>query len=142
MRTAEVQSREPHWRTDVALGEHALIADEPSDVGGGNAGASPHDFLLAALGACTAITVRMYAERKGWPLEDIQVHLEQEPRPNDGEHGEHHIRRVIHLHGPLDAEQRGRLLDIANKCPVHKTLSHPIRITSSLGDGADPPGNP
>jgi putative redox protein len=127
MRVANVRGGDVHWQASIDLGPHRLIADEPADAGGGDVGAAPHDFLLAALGACTAITVRMYAERKGWPLTGVDVRLEQ-----DGVEGEHRIRRVLVLEGNLDDAQRTRLLDVANKCPVHKTLTHPIRIATEL----------
>jgi putative redox protein len=113
---------------DVTLGPHALSADEPVDAGGGDAAPAPHDFLLAALGSCTSMTVKLYADRKGWPLERVEVALEQ-----GREEGVHQMRRVITLHGPLSDEQRARLLEIAEKCPVHKTLTGEIRITSRLG---------
>jgi putative redox protein len=133
MRVANVRGGDVHWQASIAVGPHPLTADEPADVGGGDVGAAPHDFLLAALGACTAITVRMYAERKGWPLTRVDVQLEQEV-VGGGE--EHRIRRIVTLEGPLDEAQRTRLLDVANKCPVHKTLTRPIRIATEL---APPP---
>jgi len=132
VREADVHGGKAHWQASIAIRSHELTADEPLGVGGGDTGPAPHDFLLAALGACTAITVRMYAERKGWPLTGIDVHLEQE---HDGT--EERIRRVITLDGPLDETQRGKLLDIANKCPVHKTLSHPSHIATELAPPRD-----
>jgi putative redox protein len=127
MREVVVQGGTAHWQASIAIGPHHLMADEPELVGGADTGPQPHDFLLAALGACTAITVRMYAERKGWPLTGIDVRLEQDAKA-DG----HHIRRAVTLEGPLDETQRTRLLEIANKCPVHKTLTHPIHIATEL----------
>ena len=121
------------FQVEIKVGNHTIVADEPTDVGGGDTGASPHDFLLVALGACTSITCRMYAERKGWPLTGIRVHLEQEANGN-----EHSIRRVVDFEGPLDEEQRARLLDIANKCPVHKTLTHPIQVATELAPSTSP----
>jgi putative redox protein len=111
----------------VHIGPHHLVADEPVENGGDDAGPAPHDFLLAALGACTSITVKMYATRKGWPLTSCEVHLSQ--RKEDGKHV---IERDIQLVGALDEEQRARLLEIANKCPVHKTLTGEIEIHSKL----------
>lgn len=104
-----------------------VVADEPRAVGGDDAGLAPHELVLAGLGACTSMTVKMYAERKGWPLQRVEVKL-------SATRGEAFvIQRNIALHGPLDDEQRARLLEIANKCPVHKTLSGEIRIESALG---------
>lgn len=107
----------------VEIGPHRLLADEPAELKGEDLGPAPHDWLLAGLGACTSMTVKMYADRKGWPLDSARVLL-------NAEHveGTWVVRRDIELVGPLDAEQRRRLIEIANKCPVHKTLSNPIRI--------------
>ena len=110
---------------------HRWLADEPADLGGANTGPTPHHLLLSALGACTSITVRMYAARKGWPLQGIDVELAFNPdgKPASGSD----ISRRIVLHGALDDTQRERLLQIANSCPIHKVLSGEIRIASSLG---------
>jgi putative redox protein len=130
MRDATVRTRSGKFQQDVEIENHRLIADEPESSGGENAGPAPHDFLLAALGACTSMTVKMYADRKGWPLRSVEVKLTQ-AKENDV----HVMRRDVKLEGDLDAEQRARLLEIANKCPVHKTLSGEIRIESKLSDG-------
>lgn len=108
-------------------------ADEPIDEGGANAGPAPHRLLLSALGACTAITVRMYAARKQWPLEHVDVELQFNPAgtPESG----NDITRVITLRGELDDAQRERLLQIANKCPIHKVLAGEVRIASQLAVG-------
>ena len=110
---------------------HQWLADEPADNGGANRGPTPHHLLLSSLGACTAITLRMYAARKGWPLEAVEVELQFNPdgAPPDGASD---IRRRVSLRGELDAAQRERLLQIANKCPIHNVLVGEVRITTSL----------
>jgi len=112
---------------DIAVGDLRLLSDEPKDVGGEALGPTPHQLVLAGLGACTSMTLRMYAERKGWPLTSVRVEL-------SGKHegGTYRIARRIDLEGPLDDEQRARLLEIADKCPVHKTLVGEIAIATEL----------
>lgn len=112
-------------RTRIVLGNHRLVADEPVDQGGRDQGPAPYDLLLASLGACTAMTLRLYADRKQLPLEAVEVELThaKEVRTTDGvSRPVDRIRRVIRLGGPLAPEHRERLLDIAGKCPVHRTL--------------------
>jgi len=128
VRKAHVATLRGKFQQDVSIGPHALVADEPKDDGGDDAGPAPHDFLLAALGACTSMTVKLYADRKGWPLERVEVELEQEKID-----GAHEFRRVVKLHGQLSGEQRERLLEIAEKCPVHRTLAGTMRFQSRLG---------
>lgn len=111
----------------VMVGRHTLRADEPEALGGTDTGPSPHQFLLAALGACTAMTVRMYARRKQWPLEHVEVRLHH-ARGDQAEI----ITREITLTGDLDEDQRARLLDVAEKCPVHRTLTGELQIRSGL----------
>jgi len=115
----------------VVAGRHRLRADEPADVGGEDSGPSPYDWLLGGLGACTSMTVRMYARRKGWPLNRVSVRLRHEKvhaadcaecETRDGRVDA--IEREIVLEGDLDSTQRQRLLEIADKCPVHRTLTH------------------
>lgn len=130
---------EDAYRTEITAGRHSLVADEPEDVGGTDAGPTPYDYLLSALGSCTGITLRMYADRKGWPLEEATVRLSHEKvHAEDCDHCEEtegkvdRIEREIEVQGPLDGEQRERLLEIANKCPVHRTLHGEIDVQSSL----------
>ena len=112
-------------------GSHEWLGDEPPQAGGGGRGPSPHQLVLSGLGACTAITLRMYAARKGWALAGVTVELQLNP---DGapERGGSEIRRRITLHGDLTAEQRERLLQVANACPVAKTLGGEIHTTTSV----------
>jgi putative redox protein len=107
------------------------LADEPTDAGGTGRAPTPHQLLLSSLGACTAITLRVYAARKGWPLQAVEVELQFNPDGAPGD-GASDIRRRISLRGKLDAGQRERLLQIANRCPIHKVLAGEVRITSSL----------
>lgn len=123
----------------VAMGPHVVLADEPLSVGGGNTGPAPYDFLLAGLGACTSMTLHMYAERKGWPLERAEVTLThdkihaQDCAECETQGGKiDYISRKIRLVGPLDTDQRAKLLEIADKCPVHRSLHSEIHITSAL----------
>jgi len=108
-------------------GKHTWLADEPESLGGGDRGPTPVSLLLSSLGACTSVTLKMYAQRKSWPLEEVHVTLGIEI----GEEGST-IDRKITLHGELSDEQRERLLQIANACPVHKILTRSITIRSGL----------
>lgn len=116
----------------VMTGRHVLRADEPISDGGDDLGPSPHEFLLAALGACTAMTVKMVADRKGWPLEHVEVRLRRGTLAPDNGGPATLILRDIVLDGPLDEDQRRKLLAIAEKCPLHKTLTGEIKIVSGL----------
>lgn len=127
------------YQQRLSDGRHELVADEPVEVGGDDSGPSPYELLLMALGACTSMTLRMYAARKGWPLDRVRVRLShrkihardcEECETRDGMVDE--IDRRIEIHGALSQEQRDRLLEIANRCPVHQTLRSEIRIRSSL----------
>ncbi|MGB4062397.1 MAG: OsmC family protein [Azonexus sp.] len=119
------------YQQAVTVGQHQLIADEPASVGGADAGPAPFDLVMAGLGACTSMTLRMYAERKGLALTHVSVALSHEKITVDGV-ARDRIERTISLAGELTAEQRQRLLDIANKCPVHRALSQSLVIESAL----------
>ncbi len=121
------------YQQEVIVGEHRLLADEPVSVGGADAGPAPLEFVMAGLGACTSMTVRMYAERKGIPLTRISVSLSHD-RVKVASIPRDRIVRKITLEGDLTVEQRARLLEIANKCPVHKALEQPLVIESALVD--------
>jgi putative redox protein len=124
----------------IQAGRHQLMADEPVPSGGTDAGPDPYALLLSALGACTSMTLRMYANRKGWPLEAITVRLSQqkihardcaECETNDNSRIDR-ISREIQLEGPLTDDQEKRLIEIAERCPVHQTLRNQKEIVTRL----------
>jgi putative redox protein len=130
---------EDGYRTEVLANGHPLVADEPLRIGGTNAGPTPYELLASALGACTSITLRMYADRKEWPLDAVEIRLKHEKiHCEDCEGVEEpgaridHFTRQISLEGALDDGQRDRLLRIADRCPVHRTIERPARIETSL----------
>jgi putative redox protein len=128
---ATVASEETPYGVRINTGGHTLRGDEPADHGGADTGPAPFDLLLSGLGACTAITLRMYAARKRWTLPSVEVELRFNPNGPPAE-GVSLIERRIRLQGALDGEQRERLLQIANKCPLHRVLTGEVRIASSL----------
>ncbi len=130
------ESGEGLYTQTVQAGAHALVADEPVDVGGLDKGPAPYDLLLSALGACTAMTLRMYANQKKWDLKKATVKLTHEKREDAEKKKYDFITREIAVEGALDDAQRQRLLEIANKCPVHKTLTGEMRpvVESSLAE--------
>ncbi|MEX2282666.1 MAG: OsmC family protein [Gemmatimonadota bacterium] len=123
------------YRTEIITGSHTIIADEPMSAGGTDQGPTPYDLLVAALGACTAITLRMYADRKQLPLDEVVVrlrhgrnHAEDDRNCEDSPVRLDRIDLELELKGDLTDEQRARLIEITPKCPLHRTLSAGIRI--------------
>ncbi len=127
------------FTTEIRAGKHTFLADEPTNVGGDDLGPTPYDLLVSGLGACTIMTMRMYADRKKWPIKEIRVHLQhdhvysedseasgQAPRKID------RIERLIEIEGDLDDAQRAKLMEIADKCPVHRTLHNELRVDTTL----------
>jgi putative redox protein len=127
--TVWVREKGTKYANAVEIGPHGLIADEPVADGGGAVGPQPFEFVLAGLGACTSMTVRMYADRKGWKLAHVAVRLRMDKVDHpDGRGKLDRIVREIEIEGDLDEEQRRRLVAIAEHCPVHKFLTAEKRI--------------
>jgi uncharacterized OsmC-like protein/fermentation-respiration switch protein FrsA (DUF1100 family) len=135
------ETRKSKFNQAITVGPHHLVADEPIAAGGEDAGPGPYDFLLAGLGACTSMTMRLYADRKSLPLDRVTVTLKHskiyakdcaECETRDGMLDQ--IERDIAIDGALDAEQRKKLMEIADKCPVHRTLTSEIRIVTKAVD--------
>ena len=124
-------SAQAPWGQALLTSRHVLFADEVASRNGRDSGPNPHELVLMALGACTAITLRMYAARKAWPIERVAVRLNYRYAGDDGPLQQ--IERRIEVEGPLDEAQRKRLLEIAEKCPVHRMLSAGLKIHSTLG---------
>ncbi len=129
MDTAQITGRSEaaKYRVRLAAGANTVFADEPADKGGGDTGMMPYELLLSALAACTIITIRMYAERKGWNPGEIGVDVEFET-----EKGDTKIIRHVSFSAALETEQRDRLLVVANACPVHKLLTGKIAVDTAL----------
>jgi uncharacterized OsmC-like protein len=135
------ETRNSKFQQTVTIGPHRMLADEPVAAGGEDTGPGPYDFLLAGLGACTSMTMRLYAERKTLPLERVTVTLKHSKiHAEDCAECEtkagmlDQIERVIAMEGNLDTEQRKKLMEIADKCPVHRTLTSEIRIVTQAAD--------
>jgi len=124
-----------HYRTEIEVGGKSVVVDEPASLGGGDAGPTPYDMILGSIGACTAMTVRMYADRKGWPLESVTVRLRQaRSYQQDCEDCDAQalpgitIERELVMEGALDDEQRERLAQIADRCPVKQALERGVHV--------------
>ncbi|MDP5171993.1 MAG: bifunctional alpha/beta hydrolase/OsmC family protein [Bacteroidia bacterium] len=124
--------------TEIRAGRHSFLADEPVSVGGDDLGPTPYDLLISGLGACTAMTMRMYADRKSWPVQEIRVHLQHEQVYDTDAHAADEkprkidqIERIIEIEGDLDEAQRNKLMEIADRCPVHRTLHNQLQIVTT-----------
>ena len=136
-RNVQVDEGQIRFVQNIRIGPHSLQGDESVDVGGSDAGASPHELLLAALGTCASITVRMYAERKQWPLDGVRIELSY-AQTHSSANGSGDLRNAdeiemdISFWGYLSDEERERLLQVAGKCPVHRILTSSIPIRAKL----------
>ena len=137
-RNIVVNSGFPAYVQNISIGSHQLLADEPPAAGGADAGPNPYELVMAGLGACTSMTVRMYAERRNWPLEKVQVQLKfsriHAADCDDCSRKKGIVNRIekrITLIGDLSEIQRERLLHVANNCPVHRVLARTIEISST-----------
>ncbi len=124
---AKVSSTNTPWIVEITAGDHHWTIDEPLEDGGGNTAHNPYESLLAALGSCTNITIQMYAQRKQWALQGVEVRLQLFREGNSTR-----IVRDLSLSGELDQAQRERLLAVANGCPVHRVLTQPLHIETQL----------
>ena len=124
----KISSAGDRYRQDITINDKFhLIADEPKDLGGDDAGATPVELLMAALGSCKAMTMQIYAKRKGWELAGVKVDVDHQQIKR-----KYHISVRLHLAGNLTAEQKQRLLEISSKCPVHKLLQSEAEINTTL----------
>ena len=125
--TASASIGKEKYQTQLKVGVHQLIADEPTTAGGADLGPAPGDYLLMALAACTSITLRMYADRKGWSVDKVNVDVSYQ-----SVNGKTIFQRNINIEGAVDETQREQLLKIANVCPIHKVLTGSIEISTEL----------
>lgn len=128
MNQAKALTRKEKYRTQVTTASHTVVADEPAELGGKNTGMNPGELLCGSLAACTSITLRMYTDRKEWPVETIAVDVTL----NDENKTNPVLSRVVTVNGNLDDQQKSRLLSIANACPMHKLLSRGIEIRTEV----------
>jgi putative redox protein len=126
-------TEDPKYVQQITAGSHRLIGDEPADNGGGNAGPAPFDYLLASLGSCTSITLRMYAERKGWQLGHVTVKLDYTREKDSAS-----IKREISISGAISEEQRARLTDIVERTPVTLAIKQGVQVATSLTTASPP----
>lgn len=127
MREVRVETAGGKFGQKVRIGPHEIPADESREAGGDDTGPEPHELLLAALGACSSMTVKLYADRKGWPLRSVEVRL-----TGQGAEAGYRIERSLRLEGDLTDEQKARIIEIAGKCPVARTLKGTIAIDTRL----------
>ncbi|UJB71104.1 OsmC family protein [Acaryochloris sp. 'Moss Beach'] len=127
MISVQVASNHSRYGQDISIRHLHLAADEPPALGGDDVGPTPTELILAGLGSCKAITLQMYAERKGWKLESVAVELSYDPDVQQPT-----LQAKLILEGDLDEQQRQRLRDISDRCPVHKLLTHPVAIQTQL----------
>ncbi|WP_017300579.1 OsmC family protein [Nodosilinea nodulosa] len=132
MASVQVSSNGSRYGQDVALRQFQLAVDEPASVGGDDRGPTPTELLLAALGSCKAITIKMYAERKKWPLENVFVAVDSHPADRPTTEGQSEIKAYVTLVGDLTDEQRNRLREIGDRCPVHRLISAGANIHTVL----------
>jgi putative redox protein len=135
MPQVEVRSQSPSdFKQEIKYAGHKFVADAPKDAGGSEAGPDPHELLLGALGACTSITLQMYAKRKGWDLKEVKVKVTEEKVDDTNNPGQtiSKINREISVDGNLPADQIETLKGIADKCPIHKLLSGPKQIVTAI----------
>jgi putative redox protein len=123
--TAQIGTQ--HYQTTLTNSRHTLTADENAEHAGEDLGPNPGELLMMSLASCTAITLRMYADRKQWDISSIKVHVTMEKKEDSTQ-----FNRTIEVDGHIDQEAKNRLITIAKACPVHKTLTHPIEINTTL----------
>lgn len=130
---AEARIGKDRYKTEISIRQHQLLGDEPLDNGGQDLGPSPFEYILSGLATCTLATLRMYADRKEMDLEGVDIKLSLHVEKNELEQVTY-IERELTVHGNISEEQRKRLVEIADKCPVHKMLTHETRIVAKLAE--------
>lgn len=129
-----VEIGKDHYRTEVRAGNHSIMSDEPLELGGDDKGVNPNELFLASLGSCTAITLRMYADRKEWAVDRIVVDLKMDiVKGNEAQTS--YIKRHITILGNVSQEQKRRMLTIADSCPLHRIMTNPVVVSSNLIPG-------